>query len=1275
MRRESVEKEMDRMTHSLHPKCLACRNCTMCMLDTLGKNSLEAKLIKKEKQNCINVVNMCDDKKIIQIKYLWDSDKLEKVCRSSLQAEQRLKSLEVKLQKMTRNNANPIQGELEEIINQGLKKGFWDIVPKEELERTRKETVYLPYNYASKRDETSTTKSRLVHDPAACIPGTTSLNESMLVLPDTENKLLDVLLRIRLMPILSLCDISKFYFRLHTSQEDRPKFRWLCRRTPDGNLTLGGKGKLVTLEFKGASMMGTKQIPWLAKLARDVVTDTLAEQDTEAGRLAKCLSYFDDLGQGITWMEAKDLSMEDCQRILATRAAKTEAAFNDHSLPVKPWESHLSPHFDSTVKKELYPDQEYQPQDTVESSLLGLSYHLGTDTLGLNKKALNIGRKSRGDRNPDDKITDETQIKTWLEGAKIRKRDLLGISRALYDPLGLAPAITTSLKQKYSEYVEKYPEHTWNTIVSNEVVKNFSPCLQSILLAKKEIRVPRYIGKPLTNNPVSSTLLIVNDGKLHKSGCTMAVLHHEWQVEGRTQVKTHLVASKNKLLPKRIVDQLRGEIASLAIGYKLTTQILSVMKEFKEYNSLTKRLILDSKTTCLLLAQEPTKFQPGVSSVINYTQSLFNMEEIHYLPGTFMDRLADIGTHEWGRAEQSWRLNKYLKGSVFDSPMASWPLTPLTEFLSMKIQNLPFLSKNRITAKDPLKGITTSLRIVTSLAKPKPGPFWDHLRAYGNLQKTVTALMNIKIMAEKWRSKKANDNGHTYRPTPLVEIRQQALHQLLLQEQEWSKLAVDTKPPSKNDYQVTEIKGILCVVGRGLDELPSQRDQIFPAGLKHPVAETGFVAPILHWDSPFTKALISYHHRHGKAAAYERDRISLSWYIPKALQLCEKLRSFCPGCRFITPSSLQAQLGKLPAFRLNPNNNKTLIMDVIGPFTVTERPITKETRNMKKIKVWELIASDSQTRMLYSASMESQSEVSYTEALNSIFTETGYPTMVITDPGSQLVSFKQKAQEGWAKGINSDTIQEEECQDAINNDILDRMAHKMAKLDIQFITNTPKAPWRSGAIESLVAQIKALIREKLMANFSRTMTLISHQNMLKNIISTINDRPLVLYPEDTQIRDRVFITPNSLQGRGMIPPLITPTEGQKSKKPAEVAKEMHARMSNFKQAFSASYVKNLLKYKGMKPDLREMPKKGDVCFILDRAHSDGRHGYQVGLVDKVEGLAVHLIYLPGPKASRPKMMVRPVQGVDVLVRATDAQSSLDFYNYEIDSPTGSDDLT
>ena len=96
-------------------------------------------------------------------------------------------------------------------------------------------------------------------------------------------------------------------------------------------------------------------------------------------------------------------------------------------------------------------------------------------------------------------------------------------------------------------------------------------------------------------------------------------------------------------------------------------------------------------------------------------------------------------------------------------------------------------------------------------------------------------------------------------------------------------------------------------------------------------------------------------------------------------------------------------------------------------------------------------------------------------------------------------------------------------------------------------------------------------------------------------------------------------------------------------------------------------MKNLLKYKAVKPYLWELPRKGDVYFILDRANLDWRHGFQVCLVDKVEGLDVHLIYLPGPKAAKTKVMVRPIQGVDVLVRATDAQHNMDFYSYEIDS--------
>ena len=99
-KQETVERDMDQMTHTLHPKCLACRNCTMCVLDTLGRNYLEAKPIQNIQENCIKTEDTNNGKKVIKIKYLWDPEKLKQVCRSSLQAEQRLKSLEIKLQKL-----------------------------------------------------------------------------------------------------------------------------------------------------------------------------------------------------------------------------------------------------------------------------------------------------------------------------------------------------------------------------------------------------------------------------------------------------------------------------------------------------------------------------------------------------------------------------------------------------------------------------------------------------------------------------------------------------------------------------------------------------------------------------------------------------------------------------------------------------------------------------------------------------------------------------------------------------------------------------------------------------------------------------------------------------------------------------------------------------------------------------------------------------------------------------------------------------------------------
>ena len=77
-----------------------------------------------------------------------------------------------------------MEAELIDILNQGIEKGFWAEVLEKEFSE---DTIFLPYNYASKRDTLSTTKTRLVHDLAAKAgEGTFSVNEAMLNLPDIE---------------------------------------------------------------------------------------------------------------------------------------------------------------------------------------------------------------------------------------------------------------------------------------------------------------------------------------------------------------------------------------------------------------------------------------------------------------------------------------------------------------------------------------------------------------------------------------------------------------------------------------------------------------------------------------------------------------------------------------------------------------------------------------------------------------------------------------------------------------------------------------------------------------------------------------------------------------------------------------------------------------------------------------------------------------------------------------------------------------------------------
>ena len=158
-----IDPSLEKMSHSLHPKCLRCRKCPLCMISSRGHNSFEARTLRMIRENCLTIdIDPATGVKSITVKYLFDPDKIGLVAQGYNQALTRLGSLANKLCK-----AGPVEQELTDLLNLGVSKGFWAEVSKKDLETTVASTTYLAYNYASKRDEASTTKSRLVMDPAA----------------------------------------------------------------------------------------------------------------------------------------------------------------------------------------------------------------------------------------------------------------------------------------------------------------------------------------------------------------------------------------------------------------------------------------------------------------------------------------------------------------------------------------------------------------------------------------------------------------------------------------------------------------------------------------------------------------------------------------------------------------------------------------------------------------------------------------------------------------------------------------------------------------------------------------------------------------------------------------------------------------------------------------------------------------------------------------------------------------------------------------------------
>ena len=106
-----------------------------------------------------------------------------------------------------------------------------ECVPEADMHKPSQETFYLPM-HAVRKEESTTTKLRVVFDASAKSSNGISLNDSLLVGPTIHPPLIDVLLRFRTHRIALTTDVSKMYRAIELTTADRDLHRFVWRNNP-----------------------------------------------------------------------------------------------------------------------------------------------------------------------------------------------------------------------------------------------------------------------------------------------------------------------------------------------------------------------------------------------------------------------------------------------------------------------------------------------------------------------------------------------------------------------------------------------------------------------------------------------------------------------------------------------------------------------------------------------------------------------------------------------------------------------------------------------------------------------------------------------------------------------------------------------------------------------------------------------------------------------------------------------------------------------------------
>ena len=241
--------------------------------------------------------------------------------------------------------------------------------------------------------------------------------------------------------------------------------------------------------------------------------------------------------------------------------------------------------------------------------------------------------------------------------------------------------------------------------------------------------------------------------------------------------------------------------------------------------------------------------------------------------------------------------------------------------------------------------------------------------------------------------------------------------------------------------------------------LPVMQDGIWVVGVRiahhSPLTPDNKPMVLLPNNHPLTRLIMLEAHRDcgHKGQDTTVARFRSRFWTAHATKMSKSICENCQMCKLLHVRDMDQLMGQMPSVRLVPSPPFTSVMlDLFGPY-----PVRGEVQKRTTGKARGVIFTDLCSRAVHIEVVFGYDTQSFLLALSRFASIRGWPTVMYSDPGSQLVGANTELVNAW-KDINLDTLKKHGSE-----------------FGLRWVFGPADSPWYQGAVESLVKSSKKAI--------------------------------------------------------------------------------------------------------------------------------------------------------------------------------------------------------